>query len=244
MIGCSARRHVECEPCQVGRRPRVDGPYHREPFRHFANQAEDMRKAIRIVHVRGAMQRHQRETAVERQQIRRERRPRQRIHQRIDHQVADEVNAIPGDPLAQQVAFRTALRRVEQVGDLVRQDPVDLLRHRAVETAQPRLHVRHRDVLLDSHQAAGERRIHVADDDDARRLQAVEHGLEVLHHVGRLDGMRAGADVQVDVRRREARGLRRRGPSCVRRSVARYAATPRTAGRHGHEARAAAAPSS
>ena len=52
------------------------------------------------------------------------------------------------DALAREVVVRHALGRVEQIGDLVGQHPVDFLRHRAVEAAQARLDVGDRHALL------------------------------------------------------------------------------------------------
>ena len=101
----------------------------------------------------------------------------------------------------------SAFRRAEQVGNLAGQDPVDLLRHRAIEGAQPGFHMDHRDSLLDGHQAARERGSHVADDDDARRLEAVEDRFKAFHDLGRLHGMRAGANLEVDVRLRQTEVL-------------------------------------
>ena len=123
--------------------------------------------------------------------------------ERVDHHVADEMGARRIDALAREVVMSRALGRVEQIRDLVGQHPVDLLRHRAVETSQPRLHVRHRHALLHRDQRAGERRIDVADDEDAGGMVRVEHRLEAPHHFGRLHRMRSGTDLQVDVRWRQ-----------------------------------------
>ena len=58
--------------------------------------------------------------------------------ERVDHRVSDCVDGVLRDPFAQQV--RSGLRRVDQVNRCqgVREDAVQLLRHRAVEAAQPR----------------------------------------------------------------------------------------------------------
>ena len=58
--------------------------------------------------------------------------------QRVDHRVADEVHALVGDPLGAQVLDRLVAVEEELVGELVGDDPVELLGHRAVEAAQAR----------------------------------------------------------------------------------------------------------
>ena len=68
--------------------------------------------------------------------------------QRIDHHVADELHARRVDALALQVGGRGALGRIENVGELIGQQPVDFLGHLAVEAAQSRLDVRDGDALL------------------------------------------------------------------------------------------------
>ena len=56
--------------------------------------------------------------------------------QRIDHDVADEPDALRGDAFAQQIVGGRALRCVKTVGDLVGEHPVDFLGHGAIEAAQ------------------------------------------------------------------------------------------------------------
>ena len=114
-----------------------------------------------------------------------------------------KLDALGRDAFAREVVGRRAFGRVEQIGDLVGQHAVDLLRHVAVEAAQSRLDVDDGDALLARDQAARERRVDVADDDDAARREIVEHGLEAPHDLGGLHRMRAGADLQVDVRWRQ-----------------------------------------
>ena len=84
----------------------------------------------------------------------------------------------------------------EELGDLVGDDPVDLLRHRAVEAAQPRLHVPDGQLELRRGQGGGERRVDVARDEHEIRLQLEQHGLQPLDHPCDLLGVGPGADAE------------------------------------------------
>ena len=92
-----------------------------------------------------------------------------------------------------------ALGSVEDVGDLVGEDAVDLLGHAAVVAAQAGLHMHHRELTLAGHQRAGERGVDVAHHQHRARAVLVDDRLEALHHLGGLHRMRAGADREVDV---------------------------------------------
>ena len=94
--------------------------------------------------------------------------------QRIDHDVAGEVNALGGNALASEVVLGRALGRIEQVRDLVGHEAIDFLGHVAIEAAQPAFDVHDGRALLDGDQAARQRRIDVTDDDDAARRQLVD----------------------------------------------------------------------
>ena len=123
--------------------------------------------------------------------------------QRVDHHVADEADARVGNAFAPQVVGGRAFRRVQALGNLVGQHAIDLLRHLPVEAAQAGLDVDDGNALLHRDQAAGERRIDVADDDDAARPQLVHHGLESPHDFRRLHRVRSRSDFEVHVRRRQ-----------------------------------------
>ncbi len=58
--------------------------------------------------------------------------------QAVDHDVADEVDARGRDALAREISDRVLLGDEEQIRDLIDDDAVDFLRHRAVEAAQSR----------------------------------------------------------------------------------------------------------
>ena len=64
---------------------------------------------------------------------------------------------------------------------------------------RPGLDVGHRHAQLDGRQGAGDRRVDVADDDHGVGPLLEHDRLEPLHDLGRLDGVRARADLEVDV---------------------------------------------
>ena len=70
--------------------------------------------------------------------------------QRIDHHVADELDARRVDAFAREIRRGVALGRVKQVGELVGEDAIDLLGHVAVEASQAGFDVRDRRALLGS----------------------------------------------------------------------------------------------
>ncbi len=65
-------------------------------------------------------------------------------------------------------------------------DPIDLLRHPAVERAQPGLHVRDRHVHLGRHERRRQRRVRVAVDDDRIGRDVAQRALQRDEHPARL----------------------------------------------------------
>ncbi len=92
------------------------------------------------------------------------------LPERIDHQVADEVNALRGDALAQQVHASAFFGDEEEVGDGVGDDAVDLFRHGAVEAAQAGLDMHDVDAQFLGDQRRRGGGVHVADDEDGDGL--------------------------------------------------------------------------
>ena len=103
-------------------------------------------------------------------------------------------------PSASRLVDALGARHEQQRAQLVRQAPVDLLGHRVVEAPQSRLDVGDRDPELGRDERGGERRVHVAVDDDERGLEVQEHRLESDHQRGGLRRLRPRADAQIDVR--------------------------------------------
>ena len=116
---------------------------------------------------------------------------RQIVDQGIDHDVADELDLLPGDAFPEQVFVGVLRGGQEQVGQGVGHQAVDLLRHGPVEAAQAGLDVGDPDAHLGADQGAGHRRVDVPDDDDPIRLLPLADGLEADQDAGRLDGMRS-----------------------------------------------------
>lgn len=200
---------AEAEALDVVARARVHREDQRQLRRHFGQHLEQRAQGGRIVDVRRPVQRDDAVAGRARQQCRVEPVRGQRGgpracvfaagQQRIDHHIADEGDACSVHAFALQVGRRAALGRIQPVGDLVGEHAVDLFRHPPVIAAQPGLDVHDRHALLHRHQRAGERRIDVADDDDAARPVLVQRRLEAFHHLGGLHRMAAGADLEVQV---------------------------------------------
>jgi hypothetical protein len=123
-------------------------------------------------------------------------------NKRVDHRVADEVHPGLGDPLGPQVYDRLIGMQEEQLGELVGDDPVDLLGHGAVEAAQAGLDVGDRDAHLDRGQHRRQGRVDVARDEDEVGLLGLQHRLQPLHRPRRLRCMGPRAHLQHVVRGR------------------------------------------
>ena len=122
-------------------------------------------------------------------------------HQRVDHHVADLADAPVGDAFPAQVLVRVRARREQQVGERVRDEPVDLLGHAAVERAQPGLHVRGPHADLGRDEGRGHRRVDVAHHHQPVGAVGLDHGLEAQHDLGGLRGVALRAHLQVLVGR-------------------------------------------
>ena len=129
------------------------------------------------------------------------------VPQGVDHDIAHEVDARLRDALAQQVLPRAFLGDEQQIRDLVGEHAVDLLRHGAVEAAQSRFDVYHRDAFLDRHQRARQRGVHVPHHQHRGGPLPVEDRLEAPHDLGGLHRMRGRTHLQVDIRIRYSQRL-------------------------------------
>ncbi len=117
------------------------------------------------------------------------------------------MDSLGGDPLCVQVVVGLRAVDEELVGELVGDDPVELLRHRAIEAAQAGLDVSDRDLHLGRSQCRRHGRVDVAGDDKQIGALLGQNRLEALHHPRRLLGMAARADLEHVVRRRYAKLL-------------------------------------
>ena len=120
--------------------------------------------------------------------------------QGVDHRIADEVDAPIVDTHRRQMIGRLGTRREEQVRKQVADEPVDLLRHRPVERAEPGFDVGARDVQLGRREAASERAVHVAVQHHQARAIRGELLLETHHRRRGLLGMRPRPDPEVHIR--------------------------------------------
>ena len=105
----------------------------------------------------------------------------------------------------------------EKIGDLIGENTVDFLRHRAVERPQAGLDVADRMCSLGPDERRGDRGVHIAvtSTRSGRRSSAT---LEARHDLAGLRGVGRGADFE---RRREpaARAAQRRHPTSARRML-------------------------
>ena len=105
--------------------------------------------------------------------------------------------------LGREIARGELGRAEEELGQPVDDDPVELLRHRAVERAQPRLDVGDRHADLCGGERSGEGRVRVAVDENPVRLLGEHRRLDPGQHARRLLGVRPGARLQAVPRRVE-----------------------------------------
>jgi hypothetical protein len=117
-------------------------------------------------------------------------------HQRVDHRVADEMDALGRDALAEEVLLGFGAVREAPGRDLVDEYAVDLLGHRPVEAPQAGLDVRHGNVELDGRERPGQSRVDVADHDHELGPLGEQHLLDPLEAAARLRPVAAGADAE------------------------------------------------
>ena len=176
---------------------------------HGSNRSKhgrDLGRPGRVVDVARAVDRRdrvalgQRERRADRARIE----PIQVVEERVDHRVADEVHAVPGDSLRGQVVDALRAGHEQQVGQLIGDPAVHLLGHRFVEAAQAGLDVSQPEAELRGGKCGGKGRVHVAVHDrqgwPGRRQLAFEGHEECRG----LAHRRSGSDPEVHVRVRQA----------------------------------------
>ena len=119
--------------------------------------------------------------------------------ERVDHHVADVMDALARDPFPQQVLDGGRLRGEAVVGQRVGHDAVDLFGHAAVEAAQPGLDVGQGQRHLVGDEAGGDRRRDVTHHHHEIRAGVGQHRGQAHHDLGGLGDDRAGVDPEVDV---------------------------------------------
>ena len=108
-------------------------------------------------------------------------RSRRQLEARVVHHVSDDLDPA-GDAFAAKRLGAALVRAEEEIGQAVDLDAVVLLRHGEVAAAQSRLDVRDRDALGDGGPRSRERRVRVAEDDDAVGTVRVDLLLETGTH--------------------------------------------------------------
>ena len=117
----------------------------------------------------------------------------------VVHDVPDQVDPL-FDPLLLEV-LHGGLRGTEQErGEMVRDDPVQFLRHPAVEAPEAGLHVTDGQVEFRGGESPRERGVGVPVHQDGIGLLVHQHLLEAHQHLPRLAGVRPAADLEVVVR--------------------------------------------
>src|SRR5436309_733787 len=178
----------------------------REVTAYFLEGAEELVQGVRVVHVRGAMQRQDRVAlSVEWQPVEDGRGLPARLErqQRVDHDIADEMDLRGRDALPKKVDPGVFLGDEEQIRDGVREQAVDFFRHRPVEAAEPRLDVDEREAELDGGDGGGQGGVHVADAEYECGPYPGQQRLQTLHDLRSLDGVGARSDTEVVVRCRD-----------------------------------------
>ena len=176
----------------------------RQFLRHLAQRRGDAREHDRVIDVRRSMKCHDAIARMSLLEGQRSTRCRRRTQQRVtliehvvDHHMTDVVHRLRTLALAQQVLLAAGLGDEEPVGDRIGHEAVDLLGHRHVATAQPGLDVSHRNAELLRDDGAGERRVHVADDDHRSGAIGLAQFFERHHHFRGL--LRVGAAASAEM---------------------------------------------
>jgi hypothetical protein len=126
------------------------------------------------------------------------------VAQGIDHDIANEMDGFAGAALFEEVVDGILFGDKEIVGDGVGEDAVDLFGHGAVEAAEAGFDVGDANAEFDSSEGDGDGGIDVPDDENEMGLVLEKHGFDALKDFGRLGGVGAGTDLEIDVRRGDA----------------------------------------
>ena len=120
------------------------------------------------------------------------------LQQQIDHHVAHAMNALP-DPLFPEVGDRCGRRAQEQTRHVIRQSPIDLLRHAHVEATKTRLDVGHGDIQLGRGEGPCERGVRVTHHDHDGGLPAQHLVFERRQHSAHGRAVGPGTEAQVRI---------------------------------------------
>jgi hypothetical protein len=123
-----------------------------------------------------------------------------KVAERIDHHVADEVDGFAGTAFLEEVFDGGVLRDKKILREGVGEDAIDFFGHGAIKAAEAGFDVSDGDAKLDGGEGDGNGGVHIADHQNQIGLVFEEHRFDTLEDFGCLPGMRAGTDLEVDVR--------------------------------------------
>ncbi|CAB4337458.1 unannotated protein [freshwater metagenome] len=119
----------------------------------------------------------------------------------IDHHIPDQQRA-GSKPFVLKIRQCNLRRAEQQLGAVVGQDSVQLLRHRAVEGAHPGLDVDDGNIRLGGRKCTGQCRVGVAVDENCVRLLLCQKRRQRSDHPRSLLAVAASRDLQLDLRPR------------------------------------------
>src|SRR6266436_3056935 len=141
--------------------------------------------------------------------------------QRINHNVADEKDAVLRNTLMEQILISAFLSGEEIVGNGICHNTIDLFRHSPVEAPQSRFNMRKLGnkvvctfispaPCLFGDQRTRRRGIHIPYYKHEVRLLIQNHTFKPLHNPSSLSGMRSRANSQAEVRLRKLQIIKKR----------------------------------
>ena len=126
---------------------------------------------------------------------------RKKVAERIDHNVADEIDGLAGAAFFEEMADGVLFGDEEIVGEGIREDAIDFFGHGAIETAQTSFDVGNGNAKLHGGQGNGDGGVDIADHENEIGLVIEKNGLDTLEDFGGLNSMCAGAHFKIDLRR-------------------------------------------
>ena len=159
---------------------RVDRKHEGNLLADLCQRLHDRRRPFRVVDVAGAVQRD--EAVVSRHAQARSHRARieawSDFLERIDHGIPHEMDAIGRASLVSEVVDSLGTGHEVQIGERVGHDAIDLLRHAPIEAPQSGFDVSDGDVEFRCSEGCSERRVDIAIDHDAGRIDVHERLLK------------------------------------------------------------------
>src|SRR5256885_11264461 len=118
--------------------------------------------------------------------------------QRVDHDIADEMDAPAGTAFFKKVSDGVFFSNEQIVSYSVGENAIDFFRHGAIETAQPGFHMGDGDAQLGSGERNGYGRIDISNDQYEIGPEVGKDWLNAAQNFGGLRGVGARADLQID----------------------------------------------